>query len=273
MLLWCSRTRGWAGSKYRYSSLRCAPTRGSNPNPAYQLCWRVLSQLQLNQIWTETTSLRLTRMRELHLLLYDLTLEVFAWKASFSAWPTSAPSVATSASWSTSIPATTTPTSARWLIRRSITSATWTAQLMTETVTTPPTTWPLIRAWTAKGTSAAGTRHFLFFWFRFAFFLFLPVPGCRFPPFRCQAKCLTLRHVRMHRVIFYISNTLRKPMIIAQGLVFTCVGLGLEKEKYLRSKSNIFQRLKQEEKKKYFEVWVQRKEKILWGLSPIFFNG
>jgi len=33
--------------------------------------------------------------------------------------------------------------------------------------------------------------------------------------FRCQAKFLTSRHVRMHRVIFYISNTLRKLMIRA----------------------------------------------------------
>jgi len=31
--------------------------------------------------------------------------------------------------------------------------------------------------------------------------------------FRCQAKFLTSRHVRMHRAIFCISNTLRKLMI------------------------------------------------------------
>jgi len=31
----------------------------------------------------------------------------------------------------------------------------------------------------------------------------------------CQAKFLTTRPVRMHRVIFYISNTLRKVMIRA----------------------------------------------------------
>jgi len=29
---------------------------------------------------------------------------------------------------------------------------------------------------------------------------------------RCHAKFLTSRHVRMHRVIFYISNMLRKLM-------------------------------------------------------------
>jgi len=32
-------------------------------------------------------------------------------------------------------------------------------------------------------------------------------------PLRCQAKFLTSRHVRKHRVIFYVSNTLRKLMI------------------------------------------------------------
>jgi len=37
---------------------------------------------------------------------------------------------------------------------------------------------------------------------------------------RCQAKFLTSRHVRMHRAIFYISHTLIKLMIRAQGLVF-----------------------------------------------------
>jgi len=37
---------------------------------------------------------------------------------------------------------------------------------------------------------------------------------------RCQAKFLTSRHVRMHRVVFYISKTLRKLMIRALGLVF-----------------------------------------------------
>jgi len=37
---------------------------------------------------------------------------------------------------------------------------------------------------------------------------------------RCQAEFLTSRHVRMHRVIFYISNTLRKLIVRAQGLVF-----------------------------------------------------
>jgi len=31
----------------------------------------------------------------------------------------------------------------------------------------------------------------------------------------CQAKFLTSRHARMHRVIFYTSNTLRKLMITA----------------------------------------------------------
>ena len=40
---------------------------------------------------------------------------------------------------------------------------------------------------------------------------------------RCQAKFLTSRHVRMHRVIFYTSNTHRKLMIRAQGLVFRYV--------------------------------------------------
>ena len=39
------------------------------------------------------------------------------------------------------------------------------------------------------------------------------------------AKFLTSRHVRVHRVIFYISNTLRKLMIKAKGSVFGCVGL------------------------------------------------
>jgi len=33
---------------------------------------------------------------------------------------------------------------------------------------------------------------------------------------RCQAKFLTSRHVHMHRVIFYVSKTLRK----LRGLVF-----------------------------------------------------
>jgi len=33
-------------------------------------------------------------------------------------------------------------------------------------------------------------------------------------------KFLTSTHMRMHRVIFYISNTLRKLMIRAYGLVF-----------------------------------------------------
>jgi len=33
------------------------------------------------------------------------------------------------------------------------------------------------------------------------------------PLCRCQAKFLTSRHVRMHRMVFYISNTLRKLMI------------------------------------------------------------
>jgi len=33
-----------------------------------------------------------------------------------------------------------------------------------------------------------------------------------------KANFLTSRHVRMHRVIFYISNTLRKLMIGALGL-------------------------------------------------------
>ena len=32
---------------------------------------------------------------------------------------------------------------------------------------------------------------------------------------RYQAKFLTSRHVRMHKVIFYISNTLRKLVIMA----------------------------------------------------------
>jgi len=37
---------------------------------------------------------------------------------------------------------------------------------------------------------------------------------------QCQAKFLTSRHVRTHRATFYISNTLRKLMIMAWGLVF-----------------------------------------------------
>jgi len=41
----------------------------------------------------------------------------------------------------------------------------------------------------------------------------------RFFRTRCQAKSLTSRHVRMRRVIFYMSNALRKLMISAQGLV------------------------------------------------------
>ena len=51
----------------------------------------------------------------------------------------------------------------------------------------------------------------------------------------CQTKFLTSRHIRMHRVIFYISNR-----ALCLGM---CVGLGLEKEKYLKSKtkSNVFQ--------------------------------
>jgi len=36
----------------------------------------------------------------------------------------------------------------------------------------------------------------------------------------CQAKFLTLRHMRMHRVIFSILNTLRKLIIRAYDLVF-----------------------------------------------------
>jgi len=32
---------------------------------------------------------------------------------------------------------------------------------------------------------------------------------------RCQAKFLTYRHARMHRVIFYVSNMLRKLIIMA----------------------------------------------------------
>ena len=35
----------------------------------------------------------------------------------------------------------------------------------------------------------------------------------------------------MHRVIFYISNTLIKLIIRAWEIVFRCVGLGLEKKK------------------------------------------
>jgi len=38
---------------------------------------------------------------------------------------------------------------------------------------------------------------------------------------QCQAKFMYSCHVRMHRVIFYISNMLRKLMIRAKGLVFT----------------------------------------------------
>jgi len=37
---------------------------------------------------------------------------------------------------------------------------------------------------------------------------------------QCQAKFLTSRHVHVHRVLFYMSNTLRKLMIRAYGLVF-----------------------------------------------------
>jgi len=65
--------------------------------------------------------------------------------------------------------------------------------------------------------------------------------------YRGQEKFLTSRHVRMHRVVFYISNTLRKVMIRALvwclGKCFW-LGFGLEKEKQLTSKtrSNIFQR-------------------------------
>jgi len=33
--------------------------------------------------------------------------------------------------------------------------------------------------------------------------------------FRCQVKFLTSRHVRMHTMIFYIANTLRKLTIRA----------------------------------------------------------
>ena len=49
---------------------------------------------------------------------------------------------------------------------------------------------------------------------------------------RCHPKFLTSRHVRMHRVIFYISNTLTKLMIKAQGLG-KCIriGFGRGKEK------------------------------------------
>jgi len=39
------------------------------------------------------------------------------------------------------------------------------------------------------------------------------------------AKFLTSRHVCMHKLIFYVSNTLRKLMIRAYGLVFKCGGL------------------------------------------------
>ena len=63
-----------------------------------------------------------------------------------------------------------------------------------------------------------------------------PIPNQYSKPrlIRCQAKFLTSRHVRMHKVVFHISNTLRKLMIRAQGLVLwkVCrVSLGLEKEK------------------------------------------
>jgi len=37
---------------------------------------------------------------------------------------------------------------------------------------------------------------------------------------RCQVKFLLSRHMCMHRVIICISNTLKKLMIRAQGLVF-----------------------------------------------------
>jgi len=50
---------------------------------------------------------------------------------------------------------------------------------------------------------------------------------------RCQAKFLTSRHVRMHSVIFCISNTLSK-LLIWVWCLRKCVGLGfglgLEKE-------------------------------------------
>jgi len=36
-----------------------------------------------------------------------------------------------------------------------------------------------------------------------------------FTPARCQAKFLTSCHVRVHKVLFYISNTLRKLIIRA----------------------------------------------------------
>jgi len=49
-------------------------------------------------------------------------------------------------------------------------------------------------------------RFFIKFWLR--------------PRNRCQVKFPTPRHVHMHRVLFYISNTLGKLMIRAKNLVF-----------------------------------------------------
>jgi len=50
--------------------------------------------------------------------------------------------------------------------------------------------------------------------------------------YRCQAKFLTSSHVRMHRTIFYISNTLRK-LMLSVWCLGKCVGLrfGLEFKK------------------------------------------
>jgi len=79
------------------------------------------------------------------------------------------------------------------------------------------------------------------------FIVWSVTPGPRIKWYRGQEKFLTSRHVCMHRVVFYISNTLRKVMIRALvwclGKCFW-LGFGLEKEKQLTSKtrSNIFQR-------------------------------
>jgi len=52
--------------------------------------------------------------------------------------------------------------------------------------------------------------------------------SCTPPVYRswCQAKFLTSHHVRMHRVIFYIPNTLIKLIIWAWEFLFRYVGLG-----------------------------------------------
>jgi len=49
--------------------------------------------------------------------------------------------------------------------------------------------------------------------------------GLKIGKARCQAKFLTWHHVLMHRVIFYISNTLIKHIIKAWEFVFGQVRL------------------------------------------------